>query len=257
MAIEFVPLLQIQRELLDIPHGMERFNSYLDTVLNKTKDDVELVPMLAMNPMSREHVAGALDRLLAIEAETAGARTVAGFQTRCPFIQSTLKVGMVILDDVAGGGTNRPLMTAEAIMSGLAKHDRGWIPIGLWASENYTWETVYQTTLRGIYSHFYKARHRAPATLREAMRQEGMVAKFADIPPMLEEEDLAYSQTVLTAYLERSDFPTVVACLLGDEAAVSVGFPPIGLSLNAGIEVGIMEAWAENTAPGILLHPLG
>lgn len=242
--MEFVPLLHIQRDLLNIPRGMTRFHTYLDTVLTSAKDEVELVPMLAMNPMSHDHVAEALDHLLGIEVEDAAANAVREFQTRCPLIVSTHKVGLVILDDVAGGGTNRPLMIAEAIMNPLPKHDRGWVPIGLWASESYSRDKVYQTTLHGLYAHFYKVVHGAPVDLQEAMRHIGMAAKFAGIHPTLDDEELTYSQTILKVYATQSDFPTVTACLLGDEAAASVGFPPVGLSQNAGMEVAIMEAWA-------------
>lgn len=252
--MEFIPLLPIQRDLLNIPRGMARFHTYLDTVLTSTKDEVELVPMLAMNPMSHDHVAAALDRLLVMDAESAAANAVLEFQTRCPMIASAHKVGLVILDDVAGGGTNRPLMIAEAIMNPLPKHDRGWVPIGLWASEAYSDNKVYQTTLNGLYAHFYKVMRGAPLDLQEAMRQVGMAATFAGIHPSLDEEDLLYSQTILKAYATQSDFPTVVACLLGDEAAASVGFPPVGLSPNAGMEVAIMEAWATSAAPAQLLQ---
>jgi hypothetical protein len=53
MPIEHVPLLKTQRELHDLPRGMERFEAYLKTMLNDTRDDVRYLPLLVMNPMGR------------------------------------------------------------------------------------------------------------------------------------------------------------------------------------------------------------
>jgi hypothetical protein len=253
MAMEFVPLLQIQRDLLDIPRGMERFRAYLNTITNENHDDVDLVPLVAMNPMSREHVAEAQEQLIAIGAEEVGAQAVADFEARCPFIQSSHKVGLVVLDDIAGGWTNRPSMEAWARIGELPKHDRGWISIGWWVSEPPNLQHLYQQTLAALYRHFYKVRHGTPVTVRQGMKQEGFAAKFAGIQPTLEQDDLAYSQEVLRPYRESDHFPTIIACLLGDPAATAMGYPPIGLSLNAGIEVGMMEAWTEETKPETLL----
>ncbi len=253
MAIEFVPLLQIQRDLLNIPRGLERFRAYLATMINDTGDDVDLVPLVAMNPMSREHVAECHELLLAIRAEQVGAQAVADFEARCPFIQSNYKVGIVVVDDIAGGWTNRPSMEAWARIGALPKHDRGWVGIGWWVSEPPRRDYLYAQTLAALYRHFYKIRHGTPLTVRQAMRQEGFAAKFAGIRPLLEADDLAYSQEILIPYLDNDHFPTIIACLLGDFAATAMGYPPIGLSPNAGIDVGIMEAWAEDTVPERLL----
>jgi hypothetical protein len=255
MAMEFVPLLQIQRDLLNIPRGMERFRAYLATIVNDSGDDVDLVPLVVMNPMSREHVAECQETLLAVGAEEVGAQAVADFEARCPFIQSNHKVGIVVVDDIAGGWTNRPSVEAWARIGALPKHDRGWVGIGWWVSEPSDRQRLYEQTLAALYRHFYKVRYGTPVTVRQGIRQEGFAAKFAGIHPTLEPDDLAYSQEILMPYLDNDHFPTVIACLLGDNAATTMGYPPIGLSPNAGIEVGIMEAWAEDTtAPENLLN---
>jgi hypothetical protein len=55
MKLTFVPLLQTQRELYDLPRNMERFNAYLATMKDPTTGDLKL-PLVAMNPMGKEHV---------------------------------------------------------------------------------------------------------------------------------------------------------------------------------------------------------
>ena len=73
VQIDHIPLLQIQRDLHDLPRGMERFHEYLRVMVNAEGDDLELAPLVSMNPMGREHVAARLDEVLALGAEQIGA----------------------------------------------------------------------------------------------------------------------------------------------------------------------------------------
>ena len=77
MNIEFVPLLQIQRDLYSLAKGPERFRAYLKTMVNSDGTDVRLPPLVAMNPMGKNHVPDLLDSLLAMEAEAAAAQASA------------------------------------------------------------------------------------------------------------------------------------------------------------------------------------
>ncbi|MBC7813183.1 MAG: hypothetical protein H7175_18640, partial [Burkholderiales bacterium] len=76
MHIEHVDLLAIERKLYDIPRGMERFEEYLRTMVNDKGDDVDLMPLLTMNPMGREHVAERVDEWIALGAEQIAAAAV-------------------------------------------------------------------------------------------------------------------------------------------------------------------------------------
>ena len=77
MNIEFVTLLQVQRDLYSIPRGPERFSAYLKAMVNSDGTDVRLAPLVAMNPMGKDHVPTLLDTLLAMEAEAIAARATA------------------------------------------------------------------------------------------------------------------------------------------------------------------------------------
>ena len=56
MKLTYVPLLATLRAVYAVPRGRERFETYLKTVLAKDRADVELLPLLAANPMAKEHV---------------------------------------------------------------------------------------------------------------------------------------------------------------------------------------------------------
>src|SRR4051812_29048824 len=49
-----VPLLAVQRELYDLPRGMDRFRKYLGVMTGGTDDIV--LPLGGMNPMGKHHV---------------------------------------------------------------------------------------------------------------------------------------------------------------------------------------------------------
>ena len=53
MQIDFVPRLEVMRELYARPRGAERFRTYLRTLVNDAGDDVECAPLVALNPMAR------------------------------------------------------------------------------------------------------------------------------------------------------------------------------------------------------------
>jgi hypothetical protein len=107
MKLDYVPLLQIQRELHDIPPGMGRFREYLRTIWSPDGTDGELLPLLIMNPMGRGHVAALLDALLALDADGLAARAAAEAASQLADVSGGCKLALVVADDLRGGGTNR------------------------------------------------------------------------------------------------------------------------------------------------------
>ena len=68
MQLSFLPLLQIQRDLYSMPRGMERFREYIKTMTDAETGDMAL-PLVAMNPMGKEHIPALIDEYLALGAE--------------------------------------------------------------------------------------------------------------------------------------------------------------------------------------------
>ncbi|MGH9220976.1 MAG: hypothetical protein ACRD1W_16845, partial [Vicinamibacterales bacterium] len=68
MTLTFVPLLRVQRELYAMPRGMERFSEYIKTMTDAETGDLAL-PLVAMNPMGKDHVPALIDDYLRLDAE--------------------------------------------------------------------------------------------------------------------------------------------------------------------------------------------
>src|ERR671912_2851157 len=103
MQVTFVPLLRVQRDLYALPRGMERFREYIKTMVDAETGDLAL-PLVAMNPMGKDHVPALIDDYLALGAEDIAAEAVRGAGSLDPAAGSaSYKIALVISDDLKGG----------------------------------------------------------------------------------------------------------------------------------------------------------
>lgn len=243
MYIEPIALLQLERDLHDVPRGMERFREYIRALTNDDQTDVKYGPLGLMNPMGREHIAARLDELIALQAEALAVEAAATVMQRLTDIDGTFKHGWTICDDVQGGWTNR-YTTDAALRFGdyaLASIKRGWLQTAWWASVTPTVAQMREELLSSMYRGVYLSRHGAPQTLADVLRQEGEAAAFAGMQPSLSADDLDYSRYVIAPLRESTDFTVWMAALYGDPAAHSLGYPPLGLTAFAGLAVACAE----------------
>ncbi|HKC86949.1 MAG TPA: hypothetical protein VKG02_13280 [Blastocatellia bacterium] len=242
MKLEFVPLLQVQRDLHRMPRGWERFRAYLQTLLDPETKDIKL-PLSAMNPMGKDHVPALLDQYLAFDADGLAARATAEAESRLPDVEGEFKVALVIVDDAMGGWTNRFSNELTARSGSKPLHKRGWITGALWTSETPSEQATREETLTAVYRAAHIQQHGFAATLREIMAQEGYAMAMAGCSnPSLDEDDLEYTRAVIAPNLDTKDYPIVITSLFGDVAAAALGYPPLGLSERAGFALALRDA---------------
>jgi len=259
MNIEFVPLLQIQRDLYGIPRGPERFNAYLKTMVNSDGTDVRLPPLVAMNPMGKNHVPDLLDSLLAMDAETAAAQASGEAASRLPGTSGDIKLGLVVVDDLMGGWTNRYFSEFFHRFEGPSATKRGWMSAWIWSSEAPTLQAVREEVMGVVFRAAYVIEHGAALNLADMLAQEGHVMAMAGCSePSLEAPDLDYTHEILQPHLQATDLPTLIPCLFGDPAAHALGYRPQGLSPRAGLALALSEsqlgARSPDSAPTIGSH---
>jgi hypothetical protein len=248
MQIEYVPLLQVQRELHDIPRGMARFRQYLRTI-TPDRTNVELPSLLIMNPMGKDHVTALQDALLAMDADGIAAEAAAEAAAELVDEPGDFKATLVIADDLMGGWTNRYAteFTFRFYIPVPPRRPRGlkhdWITGLLWSSEPASERAVREGILTAIYRMAYFQRHGAARTLRDKLAQEGHVmAQAGCTGPVLDAEDIDYTREVLIPYLDGDDMRTCIECLFGDAAGRTLGFTPRGLSPWAGLALALHDA---------------
>jgi len=127
MLLEYVPLLQIQRDLYRLPRGFERFRAYLQTMIDPETRDLSLPPLVAMNPLGKDHVPAVLDQLLVFDADGVAARAIAEAATKLSHLPGGFKIGLAIADDLKGGWTNRYASEFSARFEIKPILKRGWL----------------------------------------------------------------------------------------------------------------------------------
>jgi hypothetical protein len=250
MKLNYTPLLLIQRKLQGIPRGMGRFRHYLRTMLSADGNDVELAPLVAINPMARDHVTALLDTLLAMDADALGAQAAAEAAAELNHVPGEWSVGMVVVDDLLGGGTNRFAYEFELRFGPeklrLRKPKRGqrqWLTGVLWSSEAPSESAIRQTILAAAHRAAWQQAHGPVRTLADMLAQEGHVmARAGCMLPVLDDGEIQYTRAVLAPCLEAPDQRTAIECLFGDAAARSLGLSPRGLSPWAGLALALHDA---------------
>ncbi|MCE2514840.1 MAG: hypothetical protein J4F37_07500 [Acidobacteria bacterium] len=244
MELEYVPLLRAQRELYDLPRGRERFQAYLRTMVDARTGDLEL-PLVAMNPMGKDHVPALLDRLLAARADGAGAVAMirAAERPATRNVRGRYRVALVVADDAHGGWTNRHQSEFDHRFGGGALYKRGWITGILWTSEEPSAETAGLEVATAVHRLAHIRRRGPAATLEAMLAQEGEAMAAAGCrEPSLDADDLAYTREMMASHLGAADRPTAIACLYGDEAARELGYRPLGFSARAGLALALDTA---------------
>jgi hypothetical protein len=255
MTLTFVPLLQVQRDLYALPRGMERFREYIRTMTDADTGDLAL-PLVAMNPMGKDHVPALIDEYLAMGAEAIAETAVASAVTDRGRLSSppaeadrAFRVALVVSDDLKGGWTNRWASEFSHRIEGAAITKRGWLVGILWTSEPASADRVRDAVLTSIYRADYLRTHPEPTTLGEMMEQEGYAMSRAGCAaPTLDEEDLSYTRDVIGPLRDLRDRATVIAALFGDPAASALGYPPLGLTERAGLAVALADARTQMSA---------
>lgn len=243
MHIQYVPLLQVQRDLYALPRGMGRFREYLRVMIGGSEDDLDLMPLVVANPMAKDHVTARLDALLSLDADRLAAEAAADAERDVADVPGEFKASLVLADDVGGGWTNRFSSEFGSRFQTGPSLKRGWVSGVLWSSEEPSERRVRETILAAIYRTAYILRHGPARTLRDMLAQEGYAMSAANCrEPVLESDDLAYTREVIGPFLDAQDMRTCIECLYGDAAGRTLGFTPRGLSDRAGLALALADA---------------
>ncbi len=241
MEFEYVPLLETQRKLCDIPRGSERFEQYIATLRGDTFDDMA-VPLSAFNPMGKQHVADLLDAYLAMDADSLAASALLGISDELPTSETRWKIALVLADDAEGGWTNRYATEFDHRYKGKANYRRGWTIGMLWTSESADEERVRIEVRAALARAVHVAAHGHASTLGEMLDQSGFVAAIAKVRSQeMDEEEAEYTRQIIQPYLESESKAVQIACLFGDSAADQLGYERFGLCERAGLRLAAQQ----------------
>lgn len=252
MNVELVALLKQERELYAVPRGRERFQAYLKAMTMGTGEAA--LPLTVLNPMGREHVGELLDRMIALGIEAAAARAAAEAAQRLGGIDDTVRVAIAVADDLKGGWTNRYFTEMVNRFERKYEVERGWATVLFWTSEEPTLERAHRETLASVYRTLHQRAHGHPTSLRAMLAQEGRAARFAGEVGALDDAALLQARRVIDPLRDSTAYPVIAAAFYGDDAAVSLGYPPLGLPERAGYAVALADAMQDPQDPAHALR---
>jgi hypothetical protein len=245
------PMLAALLEIYRIPPGKDRFDAYIKaTIAGATRAaDVACPPLVIANPMAKEHANQQLETWLALGAEQE--LEVLLEQVNQTFssleFEPLVHVGLTLVDDLKGGWTDSIL--TDWGLRFPEKINPLWVCVPLWTKYPQTLEILRTNAKMAIGRFVWQVQHDTASTLHEMLAQEGYAQALAGYKVGLEREDLAYTQSVLEPFLEHTDKPTQLAALYGDDAAKRVGYPALGLSIDAGFELALATALSNGLDP--------
>jgi hypothetical protein len=241
MTLEYVPLLQVQRDLYAMPRDRGRFDAYLATMIDRTTGDLAL-PLSDMNPMGKEHVSALLDQYLTADTDGKASRAVKPHESSLAEVPGSFKLCLVISDDLRGGWTNRYAAEFSHRFEPRAMLKRGWIVGLLWTSEPAVAAAAVLEILASLYRAAWIGLHGYARSLRDMLAQEAWAMSRAGCTePALEQDDLDYTREAIAPHLDATDRATLMACVFGDAAATALGYPPQGLSERAGLALALHD----------------
>lgn len=230
MIVEYVPLLRIARDLYRVPRGRARFEAYLHELRTDDRTDCRLPPLVAMNPMAKDHVPALIDAYLKLDADAVARRAIEEMQAHVAESPGTFRLGLAIADDAMGGWTHRAAVDHDARFHFEATLHRGWISALLWSSEPADAELLRTAVATAVLRTAHVTLHGMPRTLRAKIEMERDVWRTSGRSlPGADAATLARVRAAIAPLLDATDMRTAVECLFGDSAAAALGFTERGL----------------------------
>jgi hypothetical protein len=219
MAVHVVPTLaamaEVYRRSAVGGRDSPRFESYLE--LGR-----EGLPVAGWNPMTSKDVLGTIERLQAIDAEALVAETAAAVVKQ---LGADEDVPVAVVVAAPGLWTDRVMTEAEHRLAGRGRNE-----ILFWQGEDVGEDAVRATAAADVVRAVWANRYGIPATVKDAVAQEGLALALAGMGGRFD-DDAAATFDVLA---DDTTLSSMVAFLLGDDAAEAMGFTPVGLGPRVG-----------------------
>lgn len=238
MTITYVPLLHAIRPLYDLPRDPAlRFPFYIAKV--RGGETIGCPPLVAYNPMGKAHVGAYLDALIALDIDALAQRWIDEVPRELRDRLGEMRLGIAVVDDVAGGWTERSAYEMnERFPQTTASSTAGWLTTMLYVSDAIDLHHIAARVMATVVRAAIQSVRGQAQTLGQMLAQEAAVYHYVTPPWVLDADEFAYTDAVISPYFDAVDYPTLVAVLLGDEMARRNGFPSHGFAPYAGL------AWA-------------
>jgi hypothetical protein len=226
MKFELLPILDLLIEFYQQERSPQRFQEYLRLMMNE-EGDLDF-PLPLINPMAKEHLPLQLQELRNLDAENHVISEIENINEQTknePY--ADFRVCLILADDWKGGWTNRFSTDYSNTFHPKGIFRRQFCTPLLWTSEPKSTTLIKQRTAETLWRTIYQLQHSWPTTLADHLKQEAFVRLKLDIHHDAH-EDLDLVQEVYDEFKMSEKPSIIIPFLYGDQAAESLGHPPMG-----------------------------
>jgi len=244
MKFELMPLLEKMEEFYLLPRSKQRFPNYLNLLLDKRKEDIEL-PIAAFNPLGTELVLKKLRELIQLGAEPLIGELIDAINPRLLESENRkIHLALNLVDDIGGAWSHKYTTDFSSKFDFGSVLKRNFCLPYFWTSEPFSPEMVVKRAQEYLYRTVYRLENKKPETLREHLYQEVAVqiqvnsadgsAWNRDFTELMEKR--------LKDHGDSTDYGRIFNFFYGDEACATLGYPTYGFPKNAGFHYAVYLA---------------
>lgn len=234
MVFELVPILKKMRELYRLPRDLNRFEEFLNTLVDSSDSDIQ-IPIIGYNPMAKEHILDRLQELIGMNAEQTASEALETLNKKYISVHSDqrFQVFIILSDDMSGHWPDRNSSDYDSRFRMRPLIRRHFCTPFFWCSEKFGKEMIQRRVTEYAERTVYLLDHSDPETLEEHILMEDSVRSVSS----LKLKDLLNGnsefQEIYEANRKCTEKNVIFNFLYGDDAAVKLGFEP--MKLNGGV----------------------
>lgn len=236
MAFELVPILEYMEDFYKSSPSTKRFDEYLYKLQKGNKDELDL-PIMAYNPMAKEHVLHKIQELRSYDAEKIAMEELEKVNSDLnKNLNATIKVVINVADDIKGAWTQKAITDFSSKFQMGAFVKRNFCAPIFWVSETYSRNIIKarirEHALRTIY---WKRKEKPLATLKELVAQESFISSQSTyIVSDLYKTRLELVDSFYKYNKDESDLSILFNFFYGDEASSLLGYRCYGIKSSEG-----------------------
>jgi len=234
MVFELVPILNKMRELYRLPRDLNRFEEFLNTLIDSSDSDIQ-IPIIGYNPMAKEHILDRLEELIRLNAERTAGETLEILNEKYSSVHPDLRfqVFIILSDDMSGHWPDRDSADYDSRFRVRPLIKRHFCTPVFWCSEKFSTDMIGRRVSEYAERTVYFLNHSDPETLEEHIQMEDFISsgRNARITELLKGQ--SEFQKIYEISSKSTEKSVIFNFLYGDSAASKLGYDI--MKLNDGI----------------------
>ncbi len=229
MPFHLTPVLAKMERLYQLPRNRKRFETYLEMLQGKEKQDM-ILPIAGYNPMGKEFVLEQLRTLISLGAEEIAQEELDRINQEVELAKKQdFQVVINLSDDIGGSWSSRHTTDYSSKFDLSALTKRHFCTPYFWTSEEYTLEMIAERIRAYVLRTGYVSDKGSPKTLKEHLDQEVFVQshRLAKEAPSAK-KDFESIDAFFQKHQASEDYSLIFNFFYGDKASEGMAYASYG-----------------------------